>query len=354
MAKHTKTMAGEDSTARLEDIAQMRLGALSDDAILGLLAERRQLLEMQREYAARQKEEEERAARETKKREAQKAVQKKKVETTEALEALNQSISPEKDDEELLMLIARRQALEKQLVDLTAEDSRSDQAAMVEDVPTKPIDTAAEVVSAAKQKDVRTAPVSFAPEIAQPPTEAFGREVISKDDFNEGSTFHRYLEQLKNNTLSLGTLLQEMPLDAKKNKAFMLKVADIDPAYAMHYADQDTLKRDEDFNIRIASLKNPRHSGNALAEMLPEARTSKVILAAVKQDYLNIKFARPDMAEYDEMMSIAKKAALERVKDLKEATDIMLLIPRPLQQDTQFMQEIEHITASLRKEKTAV
>lgn len=353
MTKHTKTIAGEDSAARLEDIARMQLGALSDDAVLGLLAERRQLFEMQREYAARQKAAEERAALETKKREAQKAVQKKKAETAEALKALNRSISPEKDDEELLMLIAKRKALEKQLADLTAEDSRSDQAAMTEDVRTQPVDTAAEAVSVVEQ-DIRTVPVSLAPEMVQPPTEAFGRDVISPDDFNEGSTFHRYLEQLQNNTGSLGTLLQEMPLDAKKNKAFMLKVADIDPAYAMHYADQDTLKRDEDFNIRIASLKNPRHSGNAVAEMLPEARTSKVILAAVKQDYLNIKFVRPDMAEYDEMIKIAKKAALERVKDLKEAADIMLLIPRPLQQDTQFMQDIERITASLRGEKTAV
>ena len=169
----------------------------------------------------------------------------------------------------------------------------------------------------------------------------------------EGSAFSGYLHQLQDNTGALGTLLQGMPLDAKKNKAFMLKVAEIDPAYAMHYADQDTLKRDEDFNIRIASMKNPRNSGNALAEMLPEMRTSKVVLAAVKQDYRNIKLVRPEMAEYDEMMRIAKKAALEKIADLREAADITLLVPRVLQQDKEFMRAVAHATASPESETAA-
>ncbi|MFZ2300150.1 MAG: hypothetical protein WAW00_03385, partial [Candidatus Moraniibacteriota bacterium] len=325
-----------------------------DDAAFGLLAERKRLLEAQRAYAARQRAEAERLAVEAQKREAMQALQKRRAAMIGSLNELNQSISPDKDDEALLVLIARRQALERELADLAAENGQPEPAAVAEDPRTMPGDAIVEETPVAQPQDVQTAkaPVSPVPEIGLSPVEAFGREAISQDDFNEGSAFHRYLEQLKSNMGSLGTLLQEMPLDAKKNKAFMLRVAGIDPAYAMHYA-ADTLKKDEDFNIRIASLKNPRNSGNAIAEMLPEARTSKVILAAVKQDYRNVRFVRPDMEEYDEILRIAKQAALEKLAHLREAADIELLIPKLLRQDAQFMQAAGAIAASSEKEKAA-
>jgi hypothetical protein len=171
--------------------------------------------------------------------------------------------------------------------------------------------------------------------------EEFGQETI-EEDLPEGGELQRYLNQLKNNTGALGTLLQEMPADAKKNKAFMLQVAEIDPAYAMHYSDKE-LKKNESFNIKIASMKNPRNSGNALAEMLPEARTSRVVLVAVKQDYRNVKFVQPNMADYDEIIRIAKKVTLEKLNDLKSAADMLLIIPRLLQQDKQFMAEAKEI-----------
>ncbi len=367
MTKHTKIKAETaEYAARLEEIARMSFGELSDDDIAALLAERKHLFASQRADEERRRVEAERAALEQKQQEEMKMVQKKKSALADALQELNRSISPDKNDEELLLLIAKRKTLEKQLQDVAQERQQPDAAVAVGSVRTEPeiVDEtvlrgsgaapdSAVSVSAAQQQEAKTMPTLPVPGIKGTLVEDFGREAITRDDFSEGSTFHRYLEQLKNNTGSLGTLLQEMPADAKKNKAFMLKVADIDPAYAMHYADTDTLKRDEGFNIRIASIKNPRNSGNAIAEMLPEARTSKVILAAVKQDYRNVRFVRPDMEEYDEILRIAKQAALEQVAHLKEAADVTLLIPKLLQNDKQFMQEVENITAFSGKQKAA-
>lgn len=143
---------------------------------------------------------------------------------------------------------------------------------------------------------------------------------------------------------SLGTFLQEMPLEAKAHKQFMLKVAELDPAYAMHYADK-TLKMNESFNVRIAAMKNPRNSGNPLAEMLPEARTSRVVLTAVRQDYRNVKFVQPTMEDYDEILRIAKMATLKKVQELQEAVDITLIVPRPLSQDKRFMEQVYAVIA---------
>ncbi|MEK9151022.1 MAG: hypothetical protein AAB547_00130 [Patescibacteria group bacterium] len=354
MAKGTKIKSEvTDSATRLQEIAEMRLGTLPDETILSLLSERTRLLELQRAYEERQREEAEILALEKKRREEKekttRELRKKQEELEAALAELNRLIIPDKADEELLELIARRKEIEKTLGDLGREALSSSRAGQ-EKPSAIPAAGGGEDVSYHKRetvpggKEVLTAaPVMEAPISVEgeKEKEEFGKEGIRDDEIKEGSEFHRYLDQLKNNIGSLGTLLQEMPADAKKNKAFMLKVAEIDPAYAMHYADLDTLKRNEDFNIRVASLRNPRNSGNALSEMLPEARTSKVVLAAVKRDYRNVRFIQPNMDDYDEMMRIAKKAALERVKDLKEATDIELLIPRPLQQDKEFMTEVK-------------
>jgi RNase P subunit RPR2 len=49
------------------------------------------------------------------------------------------------------------------------------------------------------------------------------------------------------------------------------------------------------------------------------------------------------MEDYDEIMRIAKKVTLEKLKDLKSAADMTFIIPRPLQQDRQFMAEVKMI-----------
>ncbi len=375
MEKNTKiSKKPAQENERLAVIAETKLGDLSDDAILALLAERKHLEASRDAFLARQKAEEakeqERLRVERENAERHNAIAHKREALIQAIETLNQSISPDKTDNELLAFVKQRKALEKELEALSpVEDTATPLA--VEATPTPlvadlPVVETPENTVAEKNQITESASETLPPltDISAPiitpkklvtsiPSshfqqtlkEDFGRESIQNNDGVEGSELARYLDQLKNNTGSLGTFLQEIPLNAKKNKAFMLKVAEIDPAYAMHYADEATLKRDEDFNIRIASMKNPRHSGNALAEMLPEARTSKVILAAVKQDYSNVKFIKPDMEAYDEILRIAKKATLEKLEALKEAADMSLIIPRPLQEDKQFMEEAKKVVS---------
>lgn len=362
---------GGEHKKRLQEIAEVRFGMLSDDEILRFLAERKRLSDVEREYEKVQKEEVARLERE-KKEEDLKAVEKKKTTILKKIEELNKSISGKMSDDDLLVLVARRKELEKEVAESGGETHPQKeeilpaptppaQVALVPDVlpekefaePKTEVRVAApkeggEAGSGGEKKAVTDETLSRG--LKNHIEEEYGDEKISNSGIEEGTEFQRYFDQLKNNVGSLGTLLQNMPLDAKKNKAFMLRVAKIDPAYAMHFADKETLKRDEDFNLRIASLDNPRNSGNALAEMLPEARTSKVLLAAVKQDYRNVRFIQPDMADYDEMMSIAKRAALEKVKNLKEATDILLLIPKLLQQDKQFMLQVKEITGPKKAE----
>src|SRR3989338_3532834 len=372
MTKNVQPKKNEtDYAKRLAEIAAAPLRTLSDDETLRLLAERARLLAMQSEAEARAQEEAARVALQKKEKEEtarQQALEKKKADIRAELATLNGSISADKADDELLALITERKELEKRLKDLEKVAPQASEAASVESlsllIPEAPV---AETIPETEAQDMKEAPivsvppvrsvslsgtgreepaepapaVQAAPDFRSSLTEAFGQEGIIDDDMQEGSELHRYMEQLKNNTGALGTLLQNMPLDAKKNRAFMLKVAEVDPAYAMHYADRDTLKRDEAFNIHIASMKNPRNSGNALAEMLPEARTSKVVLAGVKQDYRNIKFIQPNMADYDEMIRIAEKGALESIRNLKEAADVALLIPKVLQQNRQFMERVQ-------------
>lgn len=366
MAKNIKTENDiAENSKRLKEIAEIKLGKLSDDEVAELLVERQRLTELEREYERLQKEEEERLQKEQErlqkeeeerllmeKERAEKiaAAKKKKQALAQDIERLGQSISPDKPDDELLTLIVERKRLEKELRDIETEMSHQPpmevtpdvSAAMpTEDIPMDNLDEKKAGEVETEEKILLEQEAEPAPSFKESLKEEFGPETI-EEDLPEGGELQRYLNQLKNNTGALGTLLQEMPADAKKNKVFMLRVAEIDPAYAMHYADQE-LKKNESFNIKVASMKNQRHSGNALAEMLPEARTSRVVLAAVKQDYRNVKFVQPNMADYDEMMSIAKKVTLERLNELKSAADILLIIPRLLQQDKQFMAEANEI-----------
>ncbi len=342
---------------RLKEIAAMKFGELADDAVSQILDERRHLTELGSEYEKLRQEEEERLLLEKQRAEQSEAIKKQKQALAKKIEKLNQSISPDKADDDLLALIAERKTLEKELENLETDSSgllppAAPPVAATEisqtDIPPANLTGSPGAVATEMNETVETsAEKEPTPSFKASLKEEFGKEGI-EEGLPEGGELQRYLNQLKNNTGSLGTLLQEMPADAKKNKAFMLQVAKIDPAYAMHYADVE-LKRNDDFNIRVAVLKNPRNSGNALAEMLPEARTSRVVLTAVKQDYRNIKFVQPNMADYDEMMRIAKKAALENLKSLKNAADMSLLIPRPLQQDAQFMAEAKEVIAENNK-----
>lgn len=364
----TKTVQGQNTAGeykkRLQEIAGVQFGTLSDDEILRFLAERKRLSDVEREYERVQKEEVARLEQE-KKKEDLKAAEKKKTVILKKIEELNKSISGEVSDDDLLIRIAHRKELEKELEESDGGVSSQKEEISPTSIPSAPVsapEVPSENESAKSEIEVQRVAPKEAEEaggsgekkavtdktLSRGPKdrveEEYGDEKISNSGIEEGTEFQRYFDQLRNNVGSLGTLLQSMPLDAKKNKAFMLRVAKIDPAYAMHFADKETLKKDEDFNLRIASLDNPRNSGNALAEMLPEARTSRVLLAAVKQDYRNVRFIQPNMADYDEMMSIAKREALEKVKNLKEATDVLLLIPKLLQQDAQFMLQVKEIT----------
>lgn len=335
----TKTTQGQsvlgENKKRLQEIALVQLGALSDDEILRFLAERKRLSAVEREY---EKEEAIRLEQERKEEENLKVVEKKKTETLKKIEELNKSISPEKPDDDLLAFVAKRKELEKELEELGGG------VLLKEEGPKANIHVAA-------LEEEKKIPAEVSPPVSTIRVEEeYGNEKIANNGIEGGSIFQRYFDQLKNNVGSLGTLLQDMPLDAKKNKAFMLKVAEIDPAYAMHFADKETLKKDEDFNLRIAAFDNPRNSGNAIAEMLPEARTAKVLLVAVKQDYRNIRFVQPNMAGYDEMIERAKKGTLQKVGELKEATNVLTLIPKLLQQDKQFMLQVKEITESKKEE----
>ncbi len=372
--------------ARLEEIAEIKFGILSDDEILRFLAERKRLVIAIADYEKEKQEEQERKEREAKMQALMEA--KKKYSTLlQNIEELNQTISPDKADDELLSLISQRKTIEKELKTLDetfpelAEDSKKDSSLKVKTSETKKkkIESKKEKTPAEESLRVETIATPLpSPEIedissTEVPTseshekekdveekeaemkveeknstsggenvdEKIGDEKINLHNIEVGSEFNRYLDQLQVNAGSLGEFLQGLPVSARKNKAFMLKVAEMDPAYAMHYADSFTLKRDEDFNIRIASMKNPRNSGNALSEMLPEFRTSKVVLVAVKNDYRNVKFLQPTMKDYDEILTLAKKEALEKVKSLKDSADMNILIPKILQQDKLFMEEAE-------------
>lgn len=352
----------EQYEVRLEEIRAMSIGALTEEAVLSLVAERQQLEEMIRAYEEQKQKEQLEKARFEQERE----------ETRLLIEKLNQAISPDKDDEELLKLITERKELEAKLENIekelrgaqagmnTSEENEAvgaepvsedagvlEESAVVEKTVLEPvIDEVipeSEEVSGESEKQAGIAEVIPAPE-------DIGREGIVVDPTEESGELMQYIEQLRNSENSLGMFLQSVPQNIKKSKKFMLKVAEIDPAYAMHYADL-LLKQDEDFNTRVVSFPNKRNSGNVLAEMLPEARTAKVVTIAVRQDYRNIRFALANMENYREMIDIAKKGTLEKVKALKDGADVSLLVPKVLQKDPEFMREVQGMAAPSREEE---
>lgn len=346
----------EQYKIRLEEILATPIGTLTEEAVSHLVAERKQLEKtIQTHEEQQQKEQQERVHLEQEQGEAQGLIEK-----------LNQAISPDKGDDELLKLITERKELEAKLESIEKEltsvkivitppkesallevepvgkdEEKKGEVPVVETVAPQPI--VKEVVpGAVAQVSPKQAIVS---EGTAPASDEIGRESIIVDPAEESGGLTQYLEQLRGSESSLGIFLQSVPQNIKRSKKFMLKVAEIDPAYAMHYADL-LLKQDEDFNARVVNLPNKRNSGSVLAEMLPEARTANVVAIAVKRDYRNIRFAVANMENYREMIDIAKKGTLEKVKALKDGADISLLVPKVLQKDPEFMREVESVVAS--------
>jgi hypothetical protein len=326
---------------RLAEIAKTAFGELSDEEVLHLLAERKQLQELQEQYEELQREqialaqaEEERGA------------------IMQELDRLNKLISPDKPDDELIHLVEERKIWEAKLetaeMNLTRlksgeEGIHSEQIpALVTEVLTEepaPVSEPAisegrtETISNSVEETIGSASVD----------QEFGMEKITERTLDENSEFFPYLEEIQNNVSSIGRILEGLPIAAKKDKLFMLAVAKIDPAYAVHYADKNSLKNDEDFNLSVASMKGNAHSGSALSEMPPEARTPAVVMAAIKSDYRNVRFLLPQMEGYDDMLNRAKSGAIQKLKELKDSADVAILIPKILQKDKAFMKEVEEI-----------
>lgn len=339
---------------RLEQIAHTLFGDLTDDQVLQLLAERKQLEALKLQYEEVQKEQEQLGQ-----------AKKEKEGIEKELTRLNAMISPDKPDDELIHLIEERKTWEAKLITINEtltglgvvveENSVSVATPVVEEVvaPELPEEKeTASVESVPETPEEVSIPVSVSPKASSRGEEKILKTAVDKD-FGEHKIFEttvdpnselgRFLEQMESRPESMGTILDDLPVSAKRDKVFMLAVAEIDPAYAMHYADKDVLKKDEDFNLRLVSIKGKRQSGSVLAEMLPEARTEAVVMEALKQDYRNVRFVLPQMQNYDKMLEKAKKAALEKVKELKESVDVMLLIPKILQKDKTFMEKVEKI-----------
>lgn len=326
-------------TERLEQIAHTVFGALSDDQVLQLLAERKQLEALKEQYEQVQKEQEEKAQ-----------MQAEKAEIESQLEQLNTLISPDKPDDELIHLVEERKVLEEKLA--AAEQSLGGSSVSLASTSTpeekpeeKTVEEPALVIGKAEEeKPVEIEEKSERQGIDQSAVDKdFGEHKIQEFTLDANSELGQYISQMENNPDGMGKLLETLPVAAKRDKMFMLSVAQIDPAYAMHYADKDVLKKDEDFNVKVVSMKGKRASGNVLAEMAPEARTEAVVMAAVKQDYKNVRFALPQMKSYDQILERAKKSALEKVKELKESVDIAVLVPKILQKDKAFMEQVEKL-----------
>lgn len=352
---------------RLEEIAKTNLQNLSDDVVLALLAERKELLALEAQLEAQKQQEAE---------QEKEFAQKKEVLLTR-LQEINQGITADQDDEKLLTLITERKSVEEQLTALgstaseavAAPDALVELESVVNSEPEVPMEVHEETLLS--PEEIVTAPAQetvMSEEQEQPVTEnkiaiqqdasyretsfvsdtgrvselgSAGEERIVLDVSLQNEEYHSYLEELKANLNSLGTFLQSLPVEVKRNRAFMLEVAKFDPAYAMHYADKDTLKKDESFNVSIAGMNNQRNTGNALSEMLPEMRTGAVVLMGVKNDFRNVRFIRPEMTEYDDIMALAKKGALEEIHRLKGAHDAKDLVPAILQKDKAFMEQVQ-------------
>jgi hypothetical protein len=338
---------------RLKEIQSMTFAGLSDDAILELLAERKHLENVVLEYQKQDALVEESAHKHESLLQEEKVVEDK-------IAHLNEEIGPDKKDEELLELIQARKVLEEELLHIEQE--------LKEPLPGagRSESSGDREVSQAVAQLPEIAPAPEVPREAAPPVEVpapeaakeenspkasqpifkqgdFGDQGIGLDGLQESGDFEKYVHQLESSRDSLGGFLQSLPRDARRNKSFMLKVASIDPAYAMHYA-ADALRQDEDFHIQIASMRNSRGSGNALAEMDLEMRTGQVVLVGTREDFRNVHFVREDMPEYDEILKTAKKSALEKISDLKEAVDLTALIPKILQRDEAFMQQVQTVS----------
>lgn len=388
---------------RLSEISEKTLQNLSDEEVLALLKERNELLAQEAELLKKEKQRKEIEEKEKEEKIRLEAEEKakewevKKETLLAQLEAVNKSITPDQPSEKLLSLIQERKVLEAELEVFSATQKEAIEETPKEtmDAPKKkeslPITPKIEIITPVlpkKESIIPDSPLETALEesvvvpVPEPEeTEAEQRqemglstdakitidhnaphietshisrkgkvsqvgaseEHLTLDSSLAGMEFQRYLSELKTNINSLGTFLQNLPVEAKRNKSFMLQVAAVDPAYAMHYADKDTLKKDETFNVAVAGMNNQRNTGNPLSEMLPEMRTGAVLLAGVKNDFRNVRFIRPEMPEYDEILTIAKKSALEATASLKEAHDLKFLIPPILQKDKAFMAEIEKL-----------
>jgi len=330
-----------DYKIRLAEIAATTLGKLSDEDILHLLAERKQFEELQADYEKIKQEQAESVRR---------------AEETETIQnelsRLNALITPDKADDELIHLIEERKVCEAKLIALSGPGSGDEVASAV--TPPKVEEKKEKIEPRAVEKEAETtkevdelSTLETEEALTSEETEVdreFGREKISEAVFDETNDFFPRLEEINKAGGSIGKILEDLPMAAKKDKLFMLEVAKIDPAYAMHYADPGTLKKDEDFNIRVAGMKNNRTAGSAISEMLPEARTATVVMAAIKSDFRNVRFLLPHMSGYDDMLARAKSGGLQRVKELKDGADLMVLIPKILQKDRAFMREVETIT----------
>lgn len=357
---------------RLKVIAETVIGTLSDEVVLEILAERRSL-EKENTLYEKQRDEENR-------RNAALIAERKAL--TEEIEELNVSITPDKDDDTLLSLVARRKELEAKLSilgeagDEMSVEIETEEPVMKDASPEK----IGETEGSSQEKEILEEEKVVVPppiEVKVEPQEEISEKIPASDadeavievktekkekilDERIGgekinmiissTEAKEYLQLLAVNPDDALARLESLPNELKKEKSFMLKVAEIDPAYAMHYADSKTLKKDEDFNVKIAGMKNPRNSGNPLAEMLSESRTGKVVMAAVKNDFRNLRYATTDMEGYSEMLEIGKKEAREKVKALGQAVDLRIFLPKILREDRVFLEEVEGIVKGLKEQ----
>ena len=360
------------NATRLQEISTTIFGSLTDEVVLELLAERRSLAKENGLYESIRDEQVKRVAELTAEEQA----------LERELEELNVSITPDKDDDTLLKLIQQRKELEAKLETLGAEErelaagSLHEEAGPEEESESDQYPSVIEVVTAAgKSTEVRTEAVPSSSEETPASSEESDRE-LKVPDAQESTPEEKpkkekvldaqignekiegiddsealdYLQFLHSNPEEALARLEALPEHLRKNKLFMLEVAKVDPAYAMHYADSKTLKRDEDFNARIAAMKNPRDSGNPLAEMLSDMRTNRVVMAAVKQDFRNLRYATRSMEGYAEMIEIAKREAREKAESLGQAVDVRVFLPKTLRDDREFLREIEDIVGKLRQQ----
>ena len=258
---------------RLTAIAGTEFGELSDDQILQLLAERKQLSELKLKYDVAQEERALMLAAET---------QKSNIE--QELARLNTLISPDRPDDELIRLVEERRGLEMKLAEAQSTLAQLQGGSTV-GAPAAPSPKTAPTTKgrAVKKKSEAMEPVALeeavVPEILDEPVlpaevtvtestiqdavdEEYGALKIQGDiRLEPGSELGQSLDRIMSDPDAIGTILDSLPPTAKSDKAFMLGVAAVDPAYAMHYADKETLKKDEDFNLRVLSAKGQRVSG---------------------------------------------------------------------------------------------